>query len=78
MIEQCLKNTPELLVAQSFFKTRTGVGYGPVVVFVGKHARVQRPLPAPPWSALMDSATSCRIIKDAMTVTGLHLHNRAC
>ena len=66
----------ELLVAYPLFKAGTGFSNGPEIILVGQHARMQRPLPAPPGTALVDCAADQLVVKNTMAFPGLHLHHR--
>jgi len=76
MIEQRLKDTAKLFVVESFFESGTGLDDGSVIVLVGEHARVERPLPATPGPSLVDGAPGLRIVEDAVSLAGLHLDHR--
>ena len=66
----------ELLVTDPLFKARAGFGNGAVIIFISQHARMQRPLPASPGTALVNSATNTLIVKNTMAFPGLHLYYR--
>jgi hypothetical protein len=67
----------ELLIGQLSVQTGAGGPDGFKIVPVGKNARMQGPLTTPPRSSPVHGTAFLFIIKNAVSVNSLHLHDTA-
>ena len=75
--EKQAQSTAKFVIAKLFSDTGAGLADGGKITFIFKNTRMQRPLPATPWSCLMHAAPPVVIIKNTMSINGFHLDNFA-